>query len=226
MKQLFEDRYGLPVQVVNDANLAAVGEHRFGAGRGLRNIVYVTVSTGIGGGVIVNNQLLLGGRGFAGEIGHMTVDMRGERCACGNIGCLEWLASGTSIARQARQRLASGIHSTLERFPLQEITAAKVAEMAYGGDTLAEGLLRGAGVALGVGMVNLAHLFNPERIILGGGVSLNAGPILWDALQTTVRSRTMPSSRKGLDIVQAALGDDAGLLGGVALMTRAVAKAA
>lgn len=226
LKQLFEDRFRLPVQVVNDANLAALGEHRFGAGRGLRHIIYVTVSTGIGGGVIINGQLLLGGGGFAGEIGHMAVDMRGERCACGNVGCLEWLASGTSIARQARQRVVSGARSALRGLPREEITAKKVAELAYQGDRLAEEVLREAGVALGVGMVNLAHLFNPERIILGGGVSLNAGPILWDAIRQTFRARTMASSLEGVDIVPAALGDNAGLLGGVALLTQPAAKAA
>ena len=217
LKQLFEQRFGIPVRVANDANLAAVGEHRFGAGRGCSHMVYITVSTGIGGGVIVADQLLLGQGGFAGEVGHMTVDMHGERCACGNVGCLEWLASGTSIARRARQRVASGVRSALRGLPADQITAQKVAELAYQGDRLAEQILRDAAVALGIGIVNLAHLFNPERVILGGGVSLNAGPIWWDAAVGTVRARSMGTSLQELEIVPAALGDDAGLLGGVAL---------
>ncbi len=217
LKQLFEERYGMPVQVANDANLAAVGEHRYGAGKGFRQLVYVTVSTGIGGGVIVDDRLLLGAGGFAGEVGHMAIDMRGERCACGNLGCLEWLASGTSIGRRARQMVRSGSRTALRGLPLDQITAEKVAEVAYQGDALCRRLLQDVGVAMGVGIVNLAHLFNPQRVILGGGVSLNAGPLWWDALQVTVRARAMESSLRGLEIVPAGLGDDAGLLGGVAL---------
>ncbi len=219
LKQLFEERYGMPVQVGNDANLAAVGEHRYGAGKGYRHVVYVTVSTGIGGGVIVDDRLLLGTGGFAGEVGHMTIDMQGERCACGNVGCLEWLASGTSIGRRARQMVASGIETALSGLKPEEITAQRVAEMAYRGDEASIHLLREAGIAMGVGAVNLAHLFNPQRVILGGGISLNAGPIWWDAVRQTVRSRTMASCQQGLEIVPAGLGDDAGLLGGIALVT-------
>ncbi len=220
LKQLFEDRYGIPVQVANDANLAAVGEHRYGAGRGFQHVVYVTVSTGIGGGVIVNDQLLLGARGFAGEVGHMTIDMHGERCACGNVGCLEWLASGTSIGRRARQMIASGVDTALRDLSAEDITAQRVTEMANRGDEASAQLLKAAGVALGVGVVNLAHLFNPQRVILGGGVSLNAGPIWWDAIRDTVRSRTVGSCQRGLEIVPAGLGDDAGLLGGIAIVTQ------
>ncbi len=219
LKQLFEDRYGMPVQVANDANLAAVGEHRYGAGKGYRQLVYVTVSTGIGGGVIVNDRLLLGAGGFAGEVGHMTIDMHGERCACGNVGCLEWLASGTSIGRRARQIVQSGTPTALGKLKPEEITAQRVTEMAYQGDKVARQLMRDVGVAMGVGVVNLVHLFNPQRVILGGGVSLNAGPIWWDTIQETVRDRTMASCRRGLEIVPAGLGDDAGLLGGIALVT-------
>lgn len=219
LKQLFEERYDLPVQVANDANLAAVGEHRFGAGKGLEHLVYVTVSTGIGGGVIVDNRLLLGAGGFAGEVGHMTIDMRGERCACGNVGCLEWLASGTSIGRRAKELVQSGAQTALASVAPEEITAQRVVELAYQGDEVARQLLRDAGAALGVGMVNLVHLFNPQRIVLGGGVSLNAGALWWDALHETLRGRAMDSCRRGLEIVPASLGDDAGLLGGVALVT-------
>jgi glucokinase len=219
LKRLFEDRYGIPVQVGNDANLAAVGEHRYGAGKGCQHLVYITVSTGIGGGVIIDDRLLLGSRGFAGEVGHMTIDMRGERCACGNVGCLEWLASGTAIGRQARRMVEAGVETALSGLKPEKITAQRVTQMAYRGDKASIQLLREAGIAMGVGVVNLAHLFNPQRVILGGGVSLNAGPLWWDALRDTVMSRTMPSCRQGLEIVPAGLGDDAGLLGCVALVT-------
>ncbi len=218
LKQLFEERFGLPTQVANDANLAAVGEHRFGAGKGYQHIVYVTVSTGIGGGVIANDQLLLGQCGFAGEVGHMTIDMHGPRCNCGNVGCLETLASGTAIARQARQAMVSGASTALLRFREEQVTAQKVTELAYQGDEVARRILLEAAVAMGVGMVNLAHLFNPQRVILGGGVALGAGPLWWDAIHDAVRSRAMTSCQRDLEIVPAGLGDDAGLLGGVALV--------
>lgn len=218
IKQLFEERFHLPVKVANDANLAAVGEHRYGAGKGFEHIIYVTVSTGIGGGVIVNNQLLLGHCGFAGEVGHMTIDMHGGVDKCGNVGCLEMIASGTAIGRQAREAVESGAETALSRFPLEEITAMTVEELAYKGDPLSQRILRDAGIALGVGMVNLAHLFNPRRIIIGGGVS-NAGPLLWDAIHETVRARAMTPCHRELEIVPAGLGDDAGLLGGIAIIT-------
>ncbi|MGE5619223.1 MAG: ROK family protein [Sphingomonadaceae bacterium] len=219
VKDLFEERYGLPTLVGNDANLAAVGEHGFGAGRNCRNMVYVTVSTGIGGGVIADDRLLLGHGGYAGEIGHMTIDLHGPVCHCGNRGCLEVLASGTAIARRARELLRSGAESTLKGLPA-EVTAKDVVEAADRGDGVARLIVQEAAVALGVGMVNVAHLFNPRRIIIGGGVS-NAGPLLWDPMLETVRTRTMPPNQRDLEIVPAGLGDDAGLLGAVAMVTRA-----
>ncbi len=218
IRQLFEERYGLPTKVANDANLAAVGEHRFGAGRGFRDVIYVTVSTGIGGGVISNNQLLLGHCGFAGEVGHMTIDMHGPVCPCGNVGCLEVLASGTAIARRAREEILAGQETSLKSIPLAAITAKSVMEAAYEGDVVSQEILQEAGGALGVGMVNLAHLFNPHRIIIGGGVS-NAGPRLWDPMLEIVQTRTMTACHRDLDIVPAGLADDAGLLGAVALVT-------
>ncbi len=218
MRQLFEERYGLPAHVANDANLAAMGEHRFGAGRGYKDLVYVTVSTGIGGGIIANDQLLLGQCGFAGEIGHMTIDRHGPACPCGNVGCLEMLASGTAIARRAREMIQSGAESSLSSLPPLEITAKAVMEAAYEGDLISQQILQEAGVALGVGMVNLAHLLNPRRIIIGGGVS-NAGPRLWDPMLEVVHSRAMTACHRDVEIVPAGLADDAGLLGAVALVT-------
>lgn len=218
IRQLFQERFGLPVQVANDANLAAVGEHRYGAGRGCSHMVYVTVSTGIGGGVIVDGRLLLGHCGYAGEVGHMTIDLHGPVDACGNVGCLEALASGTAIGRRARDLVLSGAETALSQVPIEDITARTVTELAYQGDTVARQLLRDAGVALGVGMVNLAHLLNPQRIILGGGVSLNAGPLLWDPMLETLRTRAMTPCQRQTEIVPAGLGDDAGLLGGVAIV--------
>lgn len=218
IKQLFEDRYGLPTVVGNDANLAAVGEHSYGAGRGIANLIYVTVSTGIGGGIIADNRLQLGHRGFAGEIGHMTIDLNGPVCACGNVGCLESLASGTAIARMAKEQVAAGIATALNRVNPEQITARMVTEAALDGDQVSNRILQETGIALGVGMVNLAHMFNPRRIIIGGGVS-NAGQLLWEPMLQIIRERALSPSLKDLEVVPATLGDDAGLLGGVAMVT-------
>jgi glucokinase len=216
LKRMFEEKFDIPTQVANDANLAAVGEHRYGAGRGLADVIYVTASTGIGGGIIANNQLLLGHRGYAGEIGHMTISMNGPRCGCGNAGCLEALASGTAIARRARELVSTSEDTKLRLIAPTEITAKVVAEMANQGDQLARQIFQEAAVALGTGMANLALLFNPQRIIIGGGLS-KAGPLLWDTMLETVRARAMAPCQEDLEIVPAGLADDAGLFGGLAL---------
>lgn len=218
LKKLFEDRYRVPTHVANDANLAAMGEHAFGAGRGFQHVVYVTVSTGIGAGIIIDDRLVLGARGYAGELGHMTIDMRGPLCRCGNTGCLEAIASGTAIATQARELVGKGARTSLSRIPPEQLTAKTVAEAAYEGDEVARELMRNAGQALGVGMVNVAHLFNPQRIILGGGVSMNGGPLLWDPMRETVRARAIATIQRDLEIVSAGLADDSGLLGAVAMV--------
>ena len=133
LMRLFEDRFQMPVKVGNDANLAAVGEHRFGAGKGFSDIVYVTVSTGIGSGVIIDNRLLLGRCGFAGEVGHMTINMQGPVDNCGNIGCLEAFASGTSIARRAVELVESGAPTALAPKARSEITAELVTDVGLSG---------------------------------------------------------------------------------------------
>ncbi len=217
IKQLMEARFSLPTLVANDANLAAVGEHRFGAGRGFSDVIYVTVSTGIGGGIITNNQLVLGHGGYAGEIGHMVIDMHGPLCGCGQAGCLEALASGTAIARRAREVVASQVDTRLRQWRPEELTAKQVVDLACDGDAASRAILEEAAIALGVGMVNLAHIFNPHRIIIGGGVS-NAGPMWWNAMRETVRRRALASVLRGLEIVPVGLEDDAGLLGGIALI--------
>jgi glucokinase len=218
IKRLFEERFGIPAVVGNDANVAALGEHRFGAGRGTGDMVYLTVSTGIGGGVIAEGRLLLGADGFAAELGHMTIDMRGVRCGCGNLGCLEALASGIGIARRARDAVQTGERTALAELPPGKTSAADVIRSAYAGDEVAARILREAGEALGVGVVNLAHIFNPRRIAIGGGVGINGGAILWNAVHETVRARAMMPIARGLEVLPAELGDDAGLIGTVSLV--------
>ncbi len=210
-----QKRLHVPVRAVNDANAAAVGEFRYGAGRGCRNLVYLTVSTGIGGGVIVDGRLMEGADGTAGELGHMTIDMHGPRCPCGNIGCLEVLASGTSIGRIFRERLAAGGTSVVSEWT-DRATGADVTRAAAMGDALAVEVFSQAAQALGVGVVNVVNIFNPNVVVLGGGVT-QAGDRLFEPVRTMVKERAMPISRETARILPVELGDDAGLYGALAI---------
>jgi glucokinase len=217
LRQIVEDTIGLPVQPVNDANVAAVGEYRRGAGRGSETMVYLTVSTGIGGGVIVDGRLMEGVRGMAGEIGHMTIDMHGPVCNCGNVGCLERLASGTNIARQFRDALAAGETSAVTSWlDGRAPTAADVSRGAREGDALAIRIWDESMQALGFGVVSVIHLFNPDIVVLGGGVT-NAGDQVFDPVRQVVRTHAMPLPGQGVEIVRAQLRDNAGLYGAASL---------
>ena len=218
LKHIWERDLELPAWVGNDANLAALGERRFGAGNGSDDLVYITCSTGVGGGVITGGRLVTGFGGFAGEIGHMTIDIHGPQCRCGNIGCLEVMASGTAIARMAEERIAAGEQSSLNELvegATGGISAKMVAEATGSGDRLAAEVMNTAATNLGVGVVNLVHIFNPEIVIIGGGVS-RAGDMIFDPVRRVVAERSMPDL--SVEIVPAALGDDSGLLGAAALV--------
>lgn len=220
VQELLQERFACPVYVGNDANLAALAEHRFGAGRGTRHMVYITVSTGVGGGIIVDGRLLLGRSGYAGEIGHHVVKEDGPRCHCGNVGCLEALASGTAIAREARIAVVSGEPTVLAEWcegDVWRVDAAMVARAAQAGDEVAARILTQAGHYLGVGILNVLHIFNPERVVLGGGV-LQAGEWITRPMWEVLRARVHPGYLQEGDIVPAALGDDVGLLGAAALV--------
>ncbi|MEW6232294.1 MAG: ROK family protein [Chloroflexota bacterium] len=220
LRDLLAQEFHLPVYVGNDANLAALGEHRFGAGKGVDDLIYITVSTGIGGGIISGGRLFLGADGAAGEVGHQTLDINGPRDRCGNVGCLEVLAAGPAIARQANEAIARGeatAIATLAQAENRPISAEHVERAARQGDRLAQQILERAGENIGVGVVNLLHLFNPRLVIIGGGVA-NAGELLLEPIRRTVQERAMEVFRRNLRIVPAALGDDAGLYGAVALV--------
>jgi glucokinase len=218
-KEIVEAALGLPAHVGNDANLAALGEHSYGAGRGDDDMIYLTVSTGIGGGIIADGRLVLGTAGLAGEPGHMTILPDGPPCNCGNTGCLEVLASGTAIGREARRRLAAGEASALAGQPIETVDAEDVVRAARAGDRLAAEVFGEAMGYLGVGVANLVHLFNPRAIIIGGGVS-NAGDLLFHPVREAVRRRCMAAFRQDIRIIRAKLGDDVGLLGAAALAFR------
>lgn len=220
MRDILQERLGRPAFVGNDANLAALGEHRFGAGRGCDDMIYITISTGIGGGIILGGRLLLGHKGLAGEIGHVIIQPGGPLCNCGNRGCLEALASGTAIGHQARTLATAGRAPAILAAAggdLDQISSKHVGQAAAEGDKVAIKLLRQAGVHIGIGVTNLMHLFNPQLFVLGGGVT-QAGDLLFKPIRRTTRRWAMnPLFWKETDIVPAELGDDAGLLGALAL---------
>ena len=209
-------RTGLPVLLGNDANLAALAEARCGAGRGAEHLVYLTVSTGIGSGFVVHGHLLLGKHGAAAEAGHMTLSLDGPLCGCGNRGCLEAYASGTGLVNRAREAMASGRTSALAGRGA-DLDARDIETAALGGDGLARELIEQAGTALGLGVRNLLHLFNPEVVVIGGGVARIGSP-LWDPMLRVVESDALSVYRQDLRIVPAALADDSGLLGAALLV--------
>lgn len=201
----FAEIFQVPVLVDNDANAAALGEWRFGAGRGVTDMLYVTVSTGVGGGWILAGRPYRGATGMAGEIGHTVVDPDGPLCLCGKRGCVERLASGPYMAQDVAQ--ARGL-------PAGEVTGKLVAEWAEMGEETAVAILERGAWALGLGIGNAANLLNPSRVLLGGGVT-RSGDRWWRLVRQTAYATALPEVQ--FDILPAALGDDAPLWGAVAL---------
>jgi len=215
LRDMVSQRYGVNTCLLNDASAAALAEHRLGAGKGTSNLIYITVSTGVGGGIIINGELYSGASGCAGEIGHMTIDVNGPECGCGNRGCLEVLASGKAIAAEAKRRIKEGEKSRLTDIvsgDLEAITAEKIALAAQDGDRLALEVISRAASYLGAGMVNLVNIFNPEMIIVGGGLS-KMGDLLLKPAREIVRERAFPLCTGAVRIATAGLGDDGGVLG-------------
>lgn len=215
LRDIVKEKYRVSTFLLNDASAATLGEHRFGAGKGIKNLIYLTVSTGIGGGIIIDGELYSGACGDAGEIGHMTIDVNGPKCSCGNIGCLEILASGTAVAREAIRRISQGEKSSLAELVsgnIEGITAEEVDIAARDGDSLAMEVISQAATYLGVGMVNLVNIFNPEMIIVGGGMA-KMGDRLLNPARQVVMDRVFPLLAQAVCIVPAQLGEDAGVLG-------------
>lgn len=209
------EHFRVPVFLDNDANLAGLAEWKFGAGRGHRNVLYLTVSTGIGGGVIIEDRLLQGHHGLAAELGHLTLDPSPSAplCGCGFRGHLEAFSSGMAIEHYAAEQLAAGRKSSLNDKP----SARKIAEAAEEGDELGREAYARAGEYLGIGVANYLHIFDPSIVILGGGVSMS-GSLLLEPFEDSLRKHVFhPRYLDGLVIAKAELGDDAGLLGALAL---------
>ena len=209
--------FGLRVRIDNDANAAAVGEHRFGAGKGKRDLVYITVSTGIGGGAIVNGRLMRGANGNAAELGHLTLDIKGPKCPCGGNGCFEVMASGTAIGRFARAALLGGRASSLTTLAgsADAVDARHVFTAAQTGDALAQELVAHEIEYLGRGLAVVVNTFNPERIVIGGGVA-SAGEWLLAPVRARALALAFPRLAAVCDIVPAALGGDVGVVGAAA----------
>jgi glucokinase len=215
LRKIIEDQFHVPVAIGNDANLAALGEWRFGAGIGHHNLVYITVSTGIGGGVIMDDKLLLGVRGLAAELGHITVIPDGPLCGCGQRGHLEAVAAGPAIATWIEQEISQGVPSLLQKGKI--ITAKDVSEAAHQGDELAKAALTRSATYIGTAIADFLHIFNPSLVIIGGGVS-QSGEYFLSPLRTAMNEHVM--SKKYLENLQltlSALGDDVGLMGALAL---------
>lgn len=213
---MLTSRLAVKTYVENDANAAAVGERWAGAGRGVDDLIYITISTGIGGGLIFGGRLYHGVSGTAGEVGHMVIEPGGPRCPCGRMGCLEALASGTSIARDARAAVASGQATTLSTLEPKALWAADVARAARDGDPLARELFARAARYVGIGVANLVNLLNPAMVIIGGGVA-KAGDLLFAPVRRIVTQEAFERPGAAVRIVPAALGDDVGAVGAAAV---------
>ena len=209
------EHFGVPVHLDNDANMAGLAEWQYGAGKGHHNLVYLTISTGIGGVVIVNDSLLQGCHGMGAELGHMIVDPDGPACGCGHHGHVESFSSGPAIARYVNERINAGEKSSLRAGPGSN--AAQVADAAREGDALATAAFERAGFYLGIAAANYLAIFDPSILIFGGGVS-QVGDLLFKPFEESLRKHTFhPHYLDDLVITKAALGDDAGLLGALAL---------
>ncbi|MGH7718768.1 MAG: ROK family protein [Gemmatimonadaceae bacterium] len=218
LRDVIADRVQLPATLDNDANCATVGEWWQGAAKGGRNVVGLTIGTGIGGGIIIDGQLYHGSSDVAGEIGHTTIDSTGRYCRCGNYGCLEAYASGPAIAMRAREALERDEVSMLPKmvnFQLDQITAAIVYEAANRGDALALEVVRDTARFLGTGVANLLNILNPDVVVIAGGVT-KAGDPLFEPLRAEVKRRAFRPAVNACRIVPGSLPGTAGVVGAVA----------
>jgi glucokinase len=216
---------GLRVELENDANAAAYGEYKVGAGRGSRNLFYMMIGNGIGGALILDGKLWTGASGFAGEVGHITIDTEGYECICGNTGCLETVASAPSIVRRARERLLRDSTSSLSRLGLKKsFTAEDVAHQANEGDDFALMMIERTGKYIGTGVASVINLLNIEKIVLGGGV-MDAGSLILNPIIQEVRRRAFQPCFEATEIVAAKLGLDGAPIG-AALLARDAATSA
>jgi len=218
VSQMIREKTGKPTFLFNDANAAAYGELRYGAAVGTKNFIYITVSTGIGGGIVIDGELYAGATGTAGEIGHMSIDRNGPRCSCGGRGCWEMFASGTALAKRAREKISSGTSSMLLGMvhnELEKVDAVLIEAASKQGDALANELIAETSRYLAIGFGNLINLFNPELIVVGGGMS-NMGDRLLKPAFSQAAHWCFPDAYAAVRFVRASLGGNAGVLGAAA----------
>jgi glucokinase len=220
LRDLLLERIGLPVVVDNDANAALVGEWRHGAARGARNVVLLTIGTGIGGGIVLDGRIARGASGAAAELGHIVIDESGPPCPgnCPNRGCLEAFVSGPALAIEGRARAEAEPDSGLGAAVAggREITGPLVTELAFDGDAAARAAIAALGRRLGVGMTSLVNALNPEVLVVGGGL-VAAGDLLLDPAREVVAERALVPARDQVRIVAARFGDESGMLGAASL---------
>lgn len=213
--QMIEEEFNIPTRIDNDVRCAALGELKFGAGKGCENFVCITVGTGIGSGLVINGQLVRGAANAAGEIGHIKLQMNGGPiCGCGDTGCLEAFASGPSIVAMAQEYLKGGKSTKFREMAGAdgEITPYIVAKAAEAGDPVAKKIFEIVGTYIGMGLVSVINLLNPEKVIIGGGVAA-AGDLLLDPIRKTIKERAMVVAGNSVEIVPAELGNSAGVIG-------------
>lgn len=205
IRQRLQAHWNIPVSLNNDAELGALGEWAYGAGRGESHLAYIKVGSGVGAGLLLNGQIYQGSTGSAGEIGHLTVDENGPACDCGNTGCLEAVAGGKAIAHQGQEAVQKGQRTLLSSMgPVEELTARDVAAAARRGDLVSQQIITRAGSYLGIAIAGLVNLFNPRMVVVGGGVS-QAGDLLLQPIRDTIQRRSLPGAARTVKINTAIL---------------------
>ncbi|MFD2614013.1 ROK family glucokinase [Paenibacillus gansuensis] len=219
IKQILEEKLGKVVRINNDANVAALGEAWSGAGAGIPNIVCYTLGTGVGGGIIINSRIYEGFNGMGGELGHMSIvpDLEAIQCGCGKMGCLETVSSATGIVRMAKDAVERGDRTSLSH--IEVLTAKDVFDAAKAGDEVAARIISRAAFYLGKSMAAIAVVVNPQRFIIGGGLS-KAGEFLFEQIREVFHKFTPETAQEGVEIVPAILGNDAGIVGAAGLNLR------
>ncbi len=212
IRESLEKLWAVPVTLNNDADLGALGEWAYGAGRGEKNIAFIKVGSGIGAGIIINHQILVGASGSAGEIGHLTIDTNGPLCTCGNNGCLEAFASGRAIEIQARKLVESGKRTLLSEHNPKTISVKDVADAARRGDLVSQDILNSSGIFIGIAIAGLINLINPGVVIIGGGVA-ESGDLLTAPIRKMVKERSLRASEHAVRITTAMLGRRSTLIG-------------
>ena len=212
---IVQEKLGKKTFIINDANAAALGELHYGAARDARNFIYITISTGIGGGIVIDGKIYTGAIGIAGEVGHMTIDDNGPICSCGNRGCWEMLASGTALSREARLRISKGVKTSILEYAegnIENVSAQAIQRAAEKGDKLAKELVAQTGYYVGVGLASLVNIFNPELIVIGGGLS-NIGDMLLEPAFKTAEKRAYKEAFQAVRFSSAELGRNSGVIG-------------